>query len=195
MAIEQLSDVVVALVAGAIGFGSSSLTARLRDGRALRIEAVDGVVPALDDLRRLIRFFPVQAEPAQWHIATTVALESLEAQTHRLPPAWRHLLQSVRIAVGEATGAMAFADRYPLGSDSNLALAPYCPTWANHAEEYLTYSIRSLREWRDDLGLLRHHAPGLWPFDTWLARTDRQTTACACGTGELHRGGQGLLHG
>lgn len=113
----------------------------------------------------------------EWHQAAAAAFEALEAQIHRLPDSWRHLHHSVRCALGEASGAVAFADRTMISPD--LQLSPYCATWAAHADDYLTYSMRNLREWRDNAPR-RRGAPQLLAFDPWLATGDRLTEGCGC---------------
>jgi len=94
-------------------------------------------------------------------------------------PAWRHLQQSVRFTIGEASGSAAFADRW--ASPHDLMLAPYCSLWMDNADSYLTYAIRSLREWRDAERVGRRRRPELLSFDRWLATTGRADLRCECG--------------
>ncbi len=157
------------LLAGLVGYRSAGLVYRQKERRTLRLSAADTVIPRLETLRHLVRISDREAEGAAWHAATATALDAIEAQSHRLPRQWQHLQQSVRIAVGEASGAFAFADRTPYEADRQFA--PYSRTWANNAEEYLTYSLRQLRVWRDELRP-RRRVPDLVHFDTWLRRRE-----------------------
>lgn len=157
------------IVTGAVGYCSAALVYRRKEGRALRLSAADSVVPKLQTLRHLVRISDRQADGAEWHAAAAAALGAIEAETHRLPRPWRHLQQSVRIAIGEASGVFAFADRTPYEPDTHPA--PYSAEWASNAEEYLTYALSGLRVWKDDLRS-RRRVPALVSFDEWLRRRD-----------------------
>lgn len=133
------------------------------------------MIPRLEALRSIVRYSEVHADGAEWHSATADALNAIESQSHRFPPAWRHLQQSVRIAIGEASGAVAFADRTPPGTEVRLSVS--CPTWTGYAEEYLTYALHRLRTWRDDLRPRHRRAAELLNFDAWLKRYDRDAGA------------------
>lgn len=167
-------DVLVASIpsalTGVVGYGSAARVYRQKEGRALRQNAAESVIPKLEALRRLVRISDRRADGAEWHSAAADALDALEAELHRLPVPWRHLQQSVRIAIGETSGVFAFADRTPY--EPGTEHAPYSATWASNADEYLTYALRKLRVWRD--GLRPRGASELVSFDEWLRRRDRE---------------------
>lgn len=156
---------------GIVGFGSATLAYRRKERAAQRALAAATVLPRLDDLRRLLRYAHARTDGADWLHASAAALEAIDDARYRLPEPWRHLQQSVRIAIGEATGAAAFADRYP--PDAEISLAAYSPEWGSHAEDYLTYASDSIREWRDSLGASSRRLPRLLAFDPWLSATNR----------------------
>ena len=170
---------VLSLVTGGVGYGASVRTQMRSLRRELRVEAAGSVVPALEAVRRLVRYAPEHTDAAEWHEKSAAALDAIEAELHRLPPAWRHLQQSVRITIGEASGTAAFADRWTRPQPPELV--PYCSLWMDNAGSYLTYAIRGLRQWRDAPGAGRRRVPQLLPFDRWLATTDRAGLRCECG--------------
>lgn len=173
------SSALLATVTGGVGYGASVLTQRRSLRRELRVATADGIVPALETVRRLVRYAPAQGDAGEWFAASAAALDAIDGELHRLPRSWRHLQQSVRITIGEASGAAAFADRRTPPRD--VELAPYCPLWMDHAESYLTYTIRSLREWRDEIGVGRRTSVRLLAFDPWLDQTGRAGQRCGCG--------------
>lgn len=162
------------LLAGVVGYGSAARAFGQQERRTLRLTAADSVIPRIDALRRLVRIPDRQADGAEWHAAAAAALDAIDAERHRLPPSWQHLQQSVRIAIGETTGVYAFADRTPYEPD--IQPIPYSREWASNAEEYLTYALRNLRVWRDEVRG-RPRTPELVPFDEWLRRRDLQSGA------------------
>jgi hypothetical protein len=174
-----LPTAVLSIVTGVVGYGASVRTQMRSLRRELREEAAGSIVPALEAVRELVRYAPDHTDAAEWIEKSAAALDALEAELHRLPPAWRHLQQSVRITIGAASGTAAFADRWT--SPHPPELMPYCSLWMDHADSYLTYAIRGLREWRDGLRAGRRRVPQLLSFDRWLATTDRAGLRCECG--------------
>ena len=174
-----LATALLSIVTGGVGYGASVLTQKRSLRRELRVEAVGSVVPALEAVRKLVRYAPAHTDAAEWHEKSAIALDAIEAEVHRLPPAWRHLQQSVRGTIGAASGSAAFADRW--AGPYDLMLAPYCSLWMDNADSYLTYAIRGLREWRDADLLGRRRHPDLLSFDGWLAKTGRADLRCECG--------------
>ena len=162
---DALTISIPSLLTGVIGYGSAALVYRQKEWRALRLSAAEAVIPRLETLRHLVRISDRRADTAEWHASTAAALDAIDAELHRLPRRWHHLKQSVRIAIGEASGVLAFADRIPYDPDTHMA--PYSPTWAGNAEDYLTYCLGRLRVWRDELPP-RRRVPDLVPFDDWL---------------------------
>lgn len=180
--IELVKALLGPAVSGVIGFASATMVYRRKELRSRRSDAVDAIVPPLDVVRRLVRHADLYADGREWTAAAADALDAVEAQAHRLPPRWRHLRHSVRAAIGTLTGMPGWADRLPPGTEASLL--PYCSLWADHAESYLTYSIRALREWKDGAqGWPRPTA--LLDFDTWLKRTDRTAERCNCTTRDV----------
>lgn len=172
--IDLVAEVAPTAVAGAVGVW---LGASLQDRRRRRIEAVDRVVPALEDVLRLVRFAPTQADPQEWIKVAAEALNAAEAVLPSLPRRWRHLRHSVQGAIGEFTGVPGFGNRLPPGSD--VELLPYCSLWADNAESYLTYSMSTLRAWKYG-GLVLARRPRYRSFDEWLRYTGRSEEHCGC---------------
>jgi len=168
-------DVLIAMLpsalTGVVGYASAALVYRQKEGRALRLSAADSVMPRLEALRHLVRISDRQADAAKWHAAMAEALGAIDAELHRLPAPWRHLLQSVRIAIGEASGVFAFADRTPY--EPEVQPAPHSPLWASNTDDYLTYALGRLRVWKDDLRS-RRRVHALVSFDEWLRHRDDQ---------------------
>lgn len=174
-AVMNPQDILVpslpAVLTGVGGYSSAALVYRHKERRALRLSAADSVIPKLLALRHLVRISDRHADGAEWHTAAAAALDAIEAEAHRLPRQWRHLQQSVRIAIGEASGVFAFADRTPYEPSAHPAA--YSAEWARNAEDYLTYSLRGLRAWKDDLRA-RRRCPALVSFDEWLQARNEQ---------------------
>jgi hypothetical protein len=169
---DLLMASIPSLLTGVVGYGAAALAYRQKDRRGLRRSAAHSVIPRLETLRHLARISDREADSAEWHSAAADALDAIEAELHRLPEPWQHLQQSVRIAIGEATGVFAFAERTPY--EPGTQLVAYSGVWAGNAEEYLTYALRRLRVWRDDLPPGRRGS-GLVSFDAWLQRRERES--------------------
>lgn len=165
--VDLAPESVAALVGGAIASIATAAAHRSKDRAAGRRSAADAICPRLQDLLQLVRKWDRDAAVVRWFEATEGALNAIEAETHRLPEGWGHLRRSIRAAIGEATGMFAFADRSL--PDPTAELPERCPTWADNAEEYLAYALRSVRTWRD-LAASPRRAPELVDFDTWLNR-------------------------
>ncbi|WP_217615963.1 hypothetical protein [Cellulomonas sp. GbtcB1] len=164
---DVASESVAALVGAAIATIAAIAAHRSKDRAAGRRSAADAICPRLQDLLQLVRKWDRDAAVVRWFEATEGALNAIEAESHRLPEGWGHLRRSIRAAIGEATGTFAFADRG--AHDLTAELPERCPTWADNAEEYLTYALKSVRTWRD-LAPSSRRSPELVDFDTWLHR-------------------------
>ena len=73
---DLVAEVARTAAAGAVGVW---LGASLQDRRRRRIEAVDRVVPALEDVLRLVRYAPTHADPREWIQVASEALNAAEA--------------------------------------------------------------------------------------------------------------------
>lgn len=174
---DLVAEVARTAAAGAVGVW---LGASLQDRRRRRIEAVDRVVPALEDVLRLVRYAPTHADPQEWIQVASEALNAAEAVLPSLPRRWRHLRHSVQGSIGEFTGAPGFGNKLPPGSA--VELLPYCRLWADNAESYLTYSMSVLRTWKYG-GLTLVRRPEYRSFDEWLGYTGKSDELCGCHPG------------
>lgn len=176
MSLQDILTLISVILTGAVGWASATAAYRRTTWRSQRLDAADAMIARLVELRRHLRYSEVQADGAEWLKATAAALEAIEAYSHRLPTGWRHLEQSVRIAVGEASGTVAFADRKPPGT--HVQLIPHS-TWVGYAEDYLTYALRTLRPWQDEWRPRRRRREELVSFDDWLRRTGRYSSGAS----------------
>ncbi|MFS0699543.1 hypothetical protein AB6N24_06170 [Cellulomonas sp. 179-A 4D5 NHS] len=179
--LDSFADAIPTFTGGIIAWAATTFAYRSKERTSRRREAADAIVLRLDELMRLVRKWDRDAGGARWLEVTEAALNAIEAETHRLPMSWRHLRRSVRAAIGEATGTMAFADR--LVHDSNTAVPAPCPIWSTNAEEYFCYALARLRSWRDADPITARRVQPLHDFDVWLR--ERNSTP---GLRELVRG-------
>lgn len=163
-----LASLADTAVGGLIAWATTTWAYRTKERASSRRDAADAIVPPLDELMRLVRKWDQRAGGARWLEVTEAALNAIEAETHRLPRGWRHLRRSVRAAIGEATGTMAFADR--VTHDPAAVVPDACPTWAMNAEEYFCYVLDGLRTWRDSGTTWSRRTAPVLDFDAWLAR-------------------------
>jgi uncharacterized protein YigA (DUF484 family) len=136
-----------------------------RDRLARARDASQALLPALRRLLDLARDGQhEQHHPRAWSEAMTGFARAYHDVGHRLPDGWRHLLRSVRAAMGEFAGGVVMADldkrmvEYPLATRDQ--------EWLVHAIDYLEYVVHMVQRWEDER-LRRRHV--LLEFDTWLA--------------------------
>ena len=176
-----MMSVVPPIITGVMGYRLALRKSHRDEFGSQRREAADTVLPGLIELRDLIRGrgSPATATAAVWSRTVVTTFDALESMQHRFPDGWRHMGRSVRGAVGEFAGGVASSDLVRYGTE--LHLAPYCGKWAAYGEDYLSYTIRSLREWRDEPRSGRRHVPELLQFDSWLHRSGRMDgEPCGC---------------
>lgn len=129
------------------------------------------LIPAVKELRRLVRESDHQAQPSQaWTAAWLAFTDAYDDVGHRLPDGWRHLERSVRAAIGTFVGGIAASD-----SDTRMrdyAVAPHDEEWRRNADDYLDYALHSLRTWNDEPARTGRAKP-LLAFDPWLKRDQR----------------------
>ena len=99
-----------------------------------------------------------------------VAFDAVDDARDRLPSGWRHLKRSLRAALGEAVGVVAFVDLRSSSDEDELAT--YNHRWNEYALEYTDLVLDSTRRWRDARAKTAPKMT-LASFDEWLAKTGR----------------------
>lgn len=168
----ELSTLIPLASGAALGVLGDRLTLH-RDARsdqiALAREAAARLLPELRRPRDLARDSRQdELHPRAWADAITGFTRAYDDFGHRLPDGWRHVLRSVRAAVGEFAGGVVDADLDKRMVDYPLPARDF--NWLNNAIEYLEYVVWRLQVWNDS-PLSRDGARRqLLAFDPWLAR-------------------------
>lgn len=136
----------------------------------LRRDSAEEIIAALTPLRDLLRDVQENRDVKQWMIAVNTAYDAIEDAQYRAPSTFRHLKQSIRVSLGEAVGAVCWADSQPFREQ--VKIAEYNYRWNQYAIEYVELVMGSLREWRD-ASVKTAPRVRLLSFDRWLAATDR----------------------
>jgi hypothetical protein len=155
-----------AFVSGRLGL----IQADRAETTRLRLETAEELITSLSELRRLLRDAEGSRNLETWSRAVEFTFEAVDDARHRLPPGWRHLKHSLRAALGEAVGGVAYIDLHSASDQAELAAYNY--RWTEYAMEYTDLVVDSVRRWRD---VRANGAPkvALASFDKWLAETGR----------------------
>lgn len=189
----DILDVVVAstggVAAGVVGDRLALRRERNRGRELRRREAGERALTALREIRTLFRESHYADLPSAEWARTIVALGTIDDDVrHRLPEGWRHVMYSVRAAVGEYAGVACFADVDRRAGEGPLA--SHDEEWRQNGLDYVDYLISRLQQWTDEPSADGRKVGGLLDYDVWLARTGRHD---AFDLGLPHRGWR-LLH-
>lgn len=157
---------VGAFISGRLGLVQADRSETTR----LRRETADDLVTTLSELRRLLRDADGSRDIDAWSKTVDITFDAVNDARHRLPSGWRHLKHSLRAALGEAVGAVAFVDIRSAHDKDELAT--YSHRWTEYAMEYTDLVIDSTRRWRDARAKVAPKVT-LLNYDDWLARTGR----------------------
>lgn len=157
---------VGAFISGRLGLIQADRSETTR----LRRETAEELVTTLSELRRLLRDVESSRDFKHWARTVDVAFDAVDDARHRLASGWRHLKRSLRAALGEAVGMVAFADFHSARDQEELA--PYTYRWTEYALEYTDLVLDSIRRWRDARAKTAPKMT-LASFDEWLAKTGR----------------------
>jgi len=166
MVTTALAAATGAYVSARLGFAHAERTEAARSRR----DSAERLVATLTAVRTLLRDVQHNRDVEPWAVAVNNAYDEIEDARFRLPQSFRHVQQSVRIALGEAVGGVSLVDlRSSRGQEE---LSAYNHRWNEYAIEYIDMTMGAVREWRDASAKA---APNvcLLGFDAWLAKTNR----------------------
>lgn len=149
---------------------ANHLLAHRRDSAARTRDAVIEIRRALGHLARLIRQRgTVEIEGRELAASFRECEEVIRTQRPALRGCWRHLVRSVRAAVGEDVGMPSWAD---LDWSAGVAdISSLDRRWWQYAVEYLAYVDDRLGAVA--IGGRRIERVELIDYDAWLRRTGR----------------------
>lgn len=168
--VELLATTAAASVGAFISGRMGLIQADRSETTRLRRETAEELVTALSDLRRLLRDADGSRDVDIWSRTVDIAFDAISDAQHRLPSGWRHLKRSLRAAVGEAVGGVAFVDLHSAHDKDELATYDY--RWTEYAMEYTDLVIDGTRRWRDARAKVARKMT-LISYDDWLRRTGR----------------------
>jgi hypothetical protein len=168
-----LSSTIAASTGAYVSARFGTLQREQADSARLRRATAEELIESLLDVRRLLRSAATSRDVREWTAAVEACFDNIDNARHRLPKSFRHLKFSVRGAIGEAVGAVAFAD-LTRSSDDYVELGEYDHKWSEFAIEYIEAATDSIRRWRDSKSSVADKL-SLRGYDDWLAATGRYT--------------------
>jgi hypothetical protein len=169
-----MSDVVSRISGSAIGSVIAALTdvqrRRNDDRRGQRRSAADDLLNWIPELRERLWLLQSECDFPAWRNVMSAAFASCLRVDETTPNGWRHLIRSLRDAIGNGAGSVMWIDISPELVQEDLV---YSDRWTSNAAEYLEYMQSRVQLWKAAFSAREAGRVRLLSYNDWLIHTKR----------------------